>query len=377
MQRPEAARKMRAQKRYIARAQSGDEDLGPLKHLPGKWSNLPGLEGRGWNIIALPFEPGQFKYRVLMNQYNEDLVFTTVDKGVPNRGINLPGFSDPADPDQFVVTLDYQQTINQIAAADDAGSDLAGDAGLPIHHEPGLFLHMLDEQTNNLDIARLATIPHGDSALGLGESEKVKGLADIPGGVSALPIGVSDNLEQNPYLAPYKFFEDNPFKGVLDGVAEFPGFRPTDTTHLFRLANEDLDGFDVKRTTILDLDTTLEQAGIVNLPFIVKQANAASMKSTFWIAGTQTGPWKGQGTQAAHAICAGRDARLLRPRRDGMPGPIRWPHISINTMEKVAGGSRDLLRSSTSQVRPPLPGQRRLFPSLQRGGATLNPALLP
>ena len=23
-------------------------------------------------------------------------------------------------------------------------------------------------------------------------------------------------------------------------------------------------------------------------------------------------------------------------RRDGMPGPIRWPHVSINTMEKTA-----------------------------------------
>jgi hypothetical protein len=23
------------------------------------------------------------------------------------------------------------------------------------------------------------------------------------------------------------------------------------------------------------------------------------------------------------------------PRRDGMPGLIRWPHISINTMERV------------------------------------------
>jgi hypothetical protein len=24
------------------------------------------------------------------------------------------------------------------------------------------------------------------------------------------------------------------------------------------------------------------------------------------------------------------------PRRDGLPGLIRWPHVSINTMEKVA-----------------------------------------
>jgi hypothetical protein len=23
------------------------------------------------------------------------------------------------------------------------------------------------------------------------------------------------------------------------------------------------------------------------------------------------------------------------PRRDGLPGPIRWPHVSINTLERV------------------------------------------
>lgn len=336
MTRSETALKMRKHRRYLDRAEAGDPDLGPLKHLPGKWSNLPNLEGRGWNIIALPFEDGPFKYRVLMNQYNEDLVFTTVDKGVPNRGIDLPGFSDPGpDPDQFVVTLDYQQSIRQIAAADSPDSGIAGDAGLPIHHEPGLFLHMLDERTNDLDIARLATVPHGDSALALGKSEKVRELAEIPAGISALPIGVSDDLQANPYLAPYKHFEDNPFKGVLDGVAAFPGFRPTDTTELLRLANQDLGGFEVKRTTILDMDTTFEQAGVVNIPFIVKQANAASMKSTFWIQELRKGRGKDKVTKLRMQYVQVVMLDFFRPRRDGMPGPIRWPHISINTMEKV------------------------------------------
>ncbi len=35
--------------------------------------------------------------------------------------------------------------------------------------------------------------------------------------------------------------------------------------------------------TVLDLDTTNETGGIHNIPFIVKHANATSMKSTFWI----------------------------------------------------------------------------------------------
>ena len=336
MEKNELMQKLRRGGRYVARAKAGDEDLGPLKHLPGTWSNKPNLEGRGWNIIALPFatNPGEgFNYRVLMNQYNEDLVFSTVDKGVPNRGIKRNGQTQEAD--QFVVTLDYEQKIDQIAAADVPDSGLAGDPGLAIHHEPGLWLHMLNERTNGLDIARLGTIPHGDSVLALGRSEKVPGLADIPAPVSALPIGVNDDLGRNPYLAPYKHFVDNPFKGVLEHVPGFPGFVPTDTTNLLKLANQDLGGFEVKRTTVLEVDSTIEQAGVVNIPFIVKQANAASMRSTFWIQELR----KGRGKDKERKLRLQYLQVVILDffdRRDGMPGLIRWPHISINTLEKVS-----------------------------------------
>ena len=145
-----------------------------------------------------------------------------------------------------------------------------------------LAIHSL---TNGIDIGRLATIPHGDSALGLGRSDVINGLAPIPGDVptrprvTAFPVGVGDNIENNPYLAPYKHFRDNRFTGVVN-FPGFPGFNPLDTTELLREANQ---GLTVDRTTVLDFDTTLEKAGIANIPFIVKEANAASMKSTFWI----------------------------------------------------------------------------------------------
>ena len=77
--------------RYVGPAKPGDESLGPLKDLPGTWANLPDLPGRGWNMIALPFDSGRFDYRLLLNQYNEKLVFKTVDKGVPNRGLAESG----------------------------------------------------------------------------------------------------------------------------------------------------------------------------------------------------------------------------------------------------------------------------------------------
>ena len=93
-----------------------------------------------------------FKFRVLMNQYDEELRFTFVDDDVPNRGLSRPG---APDSDQFVVTLDYQQKIAQVAAEDRPDSSgLAGGPGLPIHHEPGLWLYEKNRRSKDDQIKR-------------------------------------------------------------------------------------------------------------------------------------------------------------------------------------------------------------------------------
>lgn len=306
--------KIKSEGRKITPAMSGDEDLGPLKQLPGLWRSLP---GRGWNMIALPFAESRFNYRLLVNQYDEELKFNLVDKGVPNRGIRFNGGANEAD--QFVVTLDYEQSIKQIAADDFPKSGLAGNPGLPIHHEPGLFLHMTNETTNGIDIARLATIPHGDSVLALGKSGELAGPPQIPD-ISGLPIGVPPDIE-NPYLSPYKHFHENPFEGLFDPVVP---------NALLQVANS---GVGIVKTTKLELDTAVETGGIVNIPYIVKQANAADMKSTFWIQELEEKDKNG----IAKLRMQYSQVVLLDffPRNDGFPGLIRWPHVSINTMEKV------------------------------------------
>ena len=304
------------QGRILEAATAGDDALGPLKDLPGTWANLPGLPGRGWNMIALPFEGSPLRYRLLLNQYNETLKFSTVDKGVPNRG--LPGPGEP-DADQLLAVLDYEQTIEQIAAADSPESGLAGEPGLPIHHEPGLWIHILNRRTNDLDVARLATIPHGNSALALGRSFESEGQPAIPA-ANGLPIGVDQDLSTG-YLAPYKHFDDDLFRGL---------FTPVHPNLLLAEANS---GVEIVRTTKLEVDTKLESGGIVNLPFIEREADATEMTATFWI------------QELAEAGPDGRPKLRLQytqtvfldffPRRDGQPGRIRWPHISINTLEKV------------------------------------------
>jgi hypothetical protein len=325
--------------RDIEVAVFGDENLGDLKLLPGVWSNNGELGGRGWNMIALPFISPDFKfnYRLLVNQYNETLSFTIADRFVKNRGISTV---DPAtNTDQAISALDYEQLINQTAAADFPVSGLAGKAGLGIHHEPGLWLVMSHVEDGRNDISRLASVPHGDSLLALGAGNTYGGAPRYPAQLSGLPSGASQQMVTDGYLQPYDYFEANPFKGDVVDPA-FPGFNPKQPLELLKGA---IPGTP-KQTTELRVSTTVETGGILNIPFIVKQANAAQMKSTFWIIELNEPRPDGK----PRLILQYLQVVMLDffERHDGLPGLARWPHVSINTMEwDRAPDSRKLTES--------------------------------
>ena len=306
------------------------EELGPLAQLPGTWEG----KSTGWNMIALPFkdapDPANTPFRILMNQYDETLSFAFVDDNVPNRGIAV---------DQRVATIDYQQQIAQTVAEDFPPSDQAGGPGLPIHHEPGLFIWVKDNETDDIDIARLASIPHGNSLLALGESSVHEAMPEIPP-MNSLPFGRFEDLSTpgydfnfDPYLSPYKHFIDNPFMGSVSGVPGFPGFSPADMTAILRFANQ---GVDIVRTTRLSLDTKRNTGGVHNMPFTTREAEPVSMASTFWIQEVADKRYKsGYRLRMQYAQVVMLD--FFRPRQDQQPGRAQWPHISINTLDKVDG----------------------------------------
>lgn len=345
-------------KRVIKLATSGDEGLGPLKHLPGTWANirpehrldkdpffgevdeagnpLSPFDGRGWNLIALPFaDPDKPRnYRLLMNQYNEVLQFTTLDDFVPNRGITRD--TPPQKADQDLKALDYEQMIKQVKAVDVSISGDAGEPKLAIHHEPGLFLHMTNQQTQRFDIARLATIPHGNAATALGRSRMFDGAPIIPD-LSGLPEGITFDIEDavrrasdpESYLFPYHHFADKPFKGAVT-VPGFPGFSPVNANQLLQIGLPN----DVVRTTELPLLTDVMEGGIANIPFVERQADASVMHSTFWLLERAEKDAHGK---PRLALAYTQNVSLdFFPRFDGRPGLIAWPHISINIMEKIA-----------------------------------------
>lgn len=360
--------------RSIEPATTGDPRLGPLRMLPGTWANIrtsdrkteadgsnnpflsdnpaagaSPLDGRGWNIIALPFirATGGPPYRVLMNQYNEVLQFDLVDDKVPNRGVNF-GAGD--NTDQEIAALDYTQQIRQLRATDDvkeaddtdSGDSRALEDGIPIHHEPGFFLNMKKQTVDDFTIARLATIPHGNVANAVGKFIEFDGPPTIPP-LSALPEGASTfDIEdavkpdfpidaEKCYLQPYRQFIDNPFTGVLS--PPFPGFEPRNANSLLQLGLGP-EAPKITKTTELVLDTDAMEAGIVNIPFIERQADAALMRSTFWIMELdEEGPFGEPRLLLAYSQFIFLD---FFQRRDGREGLIRWPHVSINMMEKIA-----------------------------------------
>jgi hypothetical protein len=334
--------------REVRQAEAVEPGLGRLENLPGVWSNLrpsgdSPLAGHGWNLIALPFaDPGPNPpfnagevppFRLLMNQFNEKLVFLTVDENVPNRGITQDR-SQRAD--QRVATLDYEQTIKQIAAKDIPSSGDAGGEGLAIHHEPGLFLLMKNQQVDGFDIARCGSIPHGDAINAIGKSAVVDGpptiadLSGFPEGVTTdivAAVNAANPTSTNPrdrYLFPYKHFIDEPFENL---------FKPDNANALLQGG---LPG-NVLKTSILDFSTESAEGGIVNIPFIERQADASQMRSVFWIMELDE-PSPVPELEGNRMLLAYSQFIYLDffPRFDGKPGLIRWPHISINMMEKTA-----------------------------------------
>lgn len=300
--------------RSTEKAKTGDSVLGPFAELPGEWSNGKDLNGRGWNMIALPFvkKGEKLDYRMLVNQYNETLNFTIIDKGVPNRGIKSP---PDRNEDQLIVTLDYTQDVTQIAAADFPESGKLPPTPIAaIHHEPGLYLHMRNFAANGLNIARLGSVPHGDSLLALGKFSNAKitdGGPKIPD-VDPLPVGGPSKKIDHPYLAPYKHFHDSPFQGVFD---------VTNPSELLRAATPP----GVRRTTTLDFSTNNMTGGIHNIPFIVKHANATEMDFTMWILETDDAVF----IQYMQVVMLD-----FFDRTDNVPGRIKWPHISFNTIKR-------------------------------------------
>ncbi|WP_137938540.1 heme-binding protein [Chitinivorax sp. B] len=273
-------------RRAAAPISQTEAQLGPLAELAGTWT------GHGYNLIAVPDHQHNQIFRLIVNSTKEVLTFTPIGGPVPNRG--------SLQNDINIFGLTYLQQV----------SDAATDEG--IHIEPGLWLNV--PTTSDPDapstIVRQSTIPHGDSLLaqGLASCENrapvIAPVSPLPTSVDGkpLPLGYTD-----PYLNgqfPPGFCMENPNQALVD------------------VLNRQIDQrLEIVNTINLPVSSK-PAGGIVNIPFITRNANATELDAIFWIETIQ----RQDGSQFMQLQYTQTVLLVF--------DEVIWPHISVATLIK-------------------------------------------
>lgn len=217
--------------------------LGPLADLAGTWV------GDGFNLIFLP-QQGKEPFRVKLSKTRETLTFAPIGAPIPDRG---------SAQDIEFLGLHYFQMVS------DAGNNES------LHLEAGMWLNVpaTSAPASGPSIVRLATIPHGDSLLAVGHASSVYvGPTIAP--VSPRTTKHDGGKLPNGYLDPFEMAALP--AGVPEGSKENPNL----------VLTEVIGGQTITNTVVLQV-STIPNGGIVNMPFVVKNANANRFNATFWI----------------------------------------------------------------------------------------------
>jgi len=302
------------------------EQLGPLAELPGTWT------GKGFNLISLPLPPPRDPdgsiFRLKLNAIHETLTFAPTGV-IPNRGFIQPNIS--------YFGLHYLQQIH----------DAETDEGL--HIEPGLWLNLPAVSTDpsippwNWTVARLGTIPHGDALFAQGPYKTIPNEVDktgepFIGTIDPTPFtldatGARQNLTDDRHLAPFK--TATPPLGISKDAITNPN----------KILSDAIEGQNIVESVVLaisavpvgnidlgDVDPVLKEppfprnpnnnGNIMNIPFVVANANANSFAAIFWIETVQMSDGsKFMQLQYTQTVILEFNG-------------VHWPHISVATLIK-------------------------------------------
>jgi hypothetical protein len=299
-----------------------DDPLGLLTELPGTWA------GKGFNVMSLPVADPSIKFRVKLNAFQETLTFNDIGAQIPNRA-NNPNRLGVTQPDINLFGLHYLQMID----------DSNGEG--PLHLETGIWLNVpaTVNPPGDPTVVRLASIPHGDSVLAQGPSFVVKsgpqiGIADATPFTLNPTSGARINDTSEPYLAPFKNAELPP--GIPAAAVLNPNV----------LLTSAIAGQTIAKTVVLIVNASPvggindspitpqpgADGGIVNIPFVVQNANANSMSAIFWIEWVQNADG-GHFLQLQYTQTVILDFPVIGADGKTMVD-IKWPHISVATLIK-------------------------------------------
>jgi len=269
--------------------------LGPLSPLIGTWTGSDGL-----NIVAMPSRRSQpsdkGRFELIIRPYRETLTFAPIEGAVRNRGGNM---------DQYVGAITYQQ---EVISTDDIEE--------VIHVENGMLFHLnnvVDYETRELStkppfaVARTASIPHGNSAMLLGNVEQFYGAPVIPD-IRVMPLDVGPKAPKE-YLNPY--------------------YKPINVVNPHKSLRQLAEKQTILKTTHLSLDSN-NRGSVTSVPFLVERANTTRFRSDFWLETLTDGTQQLQYSQTMN---------LEFHKQIGGDKLVTWPHVTVNTLTKRGSGS--------------------------------------
>jgi hypothetical protein len=276
------------------------DNLGALRDLPGFW------EGTGFSLTARPdFDSADGDGLFLeLNLLRETIEFTTVGSPILNRG------SLQDDIALYGVTY-----LHRVTDASTGGA---------LHIEPGVWLTIppTTAPASDTSIARLSTIPHGNSVCAVGVPQYVipDGLPEIPP-ANTVPWVVGAPVPPPGTRNPYAAYDlDTPTEFRTKPLpAEITQAIVDDPNVILRQA---LEGHTLTHITRL-IVSTASAADLCNIPFVSANANAVSLESVFAIERVQ-GQQDTEYLQLQYSQTA-----LLQFRGQN------WPHVTVGTLIKA------------------------------------------
>lgn len=275
------------------------QNLGPLAELAGSWV------GGGFNVMSLPdfdLHPpstGPKDFRVKLNATRELLQFTPIGGAIPNRGVVTDLGVTNGQPDIELFGLTYLQRI----------SDAVSNGAL--HIEPGIWINVPATgvlPVQGPTVVRMGTIPHGDSLLAQSTA-----LLTVPGGPV---IAAASTLPTGPGVTPAYLAA---FHGSTPPLP--PGMLPAWVVDPNQALIAAIAGQTITNTVVIVISTN-PVGGIVNIPFVVSNANATRLDAIFWIETVKQPDGSSfmqlQYTQTVILNFLGID----------------WPHVSVATLVK-------------------------------------------
>lgn len=274
--------------------------LGLLQDLPGTWI------GSGFNMIARPDQQDQITFLLIVNAIDEVLTFTPLGATIPNRGSK--------QGDIQLAGLQYVQQVTDSVLHS------------AIHFEPGLWLRVpkTAEPRAKETYVRHASIPHGNALVAQSVSFK-----EMDGGPTIEPVDSTPFVGETPALnaSPNEPRPDRRFMAPFT-TTPLPAGLPKGLKAAATIKNpalvltEAIKKQRIRKTVQIHMSTE-PSGGILNIPFLATNANAARLDAIFWIETVEHPNGKGQFLQLQYV------QRVILDFQG-----MHWPHISVATLVK-------------------------------------------